>query len=436
MLRNLFFLDKFYLIGFTLLIPTSINLSIAQFLSPVLNAIMGRTDRPELSISAFSIAFSILFLIALPQLRIQQLTIVYFKNFNKLKIHFFVLLMSLICLAVSIFVIFTPVSIFFLENIFGTKGDLRKSVEDGLRIGFYIPVLLILKMHFYGISIVTNKSSLIWIGTIFGFLCACILAVLFFLLGYDGHKIGMSAFSLSLFFETIFICFLVRNELFDKNYSFDKDIFFVGDLFKFFIPLLFAAFLPSFTLPAVNACLTRLDNPEISISAVNVGFGIFGAVSFTINGCQSTILSLISNGYSYIKIREFSYFVGFLTLLLCGSIAWIGPINEFIFINLFNLEDKLFTSTLLVFRLLSFLPPFLVMEQLYVGIIMNSKSTNPIIYINICRFLVLIMTLGTGILIFKNFESYGAIVGGSAWSLTLFFEAIFACLFARNIAKP
>ena len=85
---------------------------------------------------------------------------------------------------------------------------------------------------------------------------------------------------------------------------------------------------------------------------------------------------------------------------------------------------------------LSFLPPFLVMEQLYVGIIMSSKSTNPIIYINICRFLVLIMTLGTGILIFKNFESYGAIVGGSAWSLTLFFEAIFAWLFARKIAKP
>ena len=29
-----------------------------------------------------------------------------------------------------------------------------------------------------------------------------------------------------------------------------------------------------------------------------------------------------------------------------------------------------------------------------------------------------------------------AIVGGSAWSLTLFFEAIFAWLFARKIAKP
>ena len=37
---------------------------------------------------------------------------------------------------------------------------------------------------------------------------------------------------------------------------------------------------------------------------------------------------------------------------------------------------------------------------------------------------------------FNNFESYGSIVGGLAWSLTLFFEAIFAWFFAKNIRKP
>ena len=140
----------------------------------------------KLSISAFSIAFSILFLIALPNLRIQQLTIVYYKNFNKLKIHFFVFLLSFICLTISMLIIFTPISMFFLENIFGTKGDLRDSVEEGLRLGFYIPVLLIFKMHFYGISIVTYRSSLIWFGTIFGFFCACSLAIIFFFMGYKG----------------------------------------------------------------------------------------------------------------------------------------------------------------------------------------------------------------------------------------------------------
>ena len=434
--KNFFFIDRFYLFAFAILVPTSINLSITQFLSPVLNAIMGRTDDPEISISAYSIAISILFLVALPNLRIQQLTIVYYRSINKLKIHFFVILISLICLLISIFIIFTPVSNIFLEKIFATEGELRNNVESCLKTGFYIPFLLVIKMHLYAISIVSSKSSLIWFGTIFGFISTFLLALLFFILGYEGYKLGISAFTYSLFIETILILFLVRKYILDSTSKFVKEIFFVGDLFKFFIPLLFAAFIPAFTMPAVNACLTRLENPEVSISAVNVGFGIFGAVSFTINGCQSTILSLISNGYNYFKIRRFSYFVGFFTLFLCSFIAWINPINHLIFSGIFNLDGELYKSTLIVFRLLSFLPPFLVMEQLYVGIIMNSKSTNPIIYINICRFIVLIITLGSGILIFKNFESYGAIVGGSAWSITLFFEAIFAWIFARKINKP
>ena len=379
MKKNFFLIDKFYLTAFAILIPTSINLSITQFLSPVLNAIMGRTNDPEISISAYSIAISILFLIALPNLRIQQLTIVYYRSINKLKIHFFVVLISIICLLISIFIVYTPISNIFLEKIFATEGELRKNVESCLKIGFYIPFLLVLKMHLYAISIVSSKSSLIWLGTVFGFITTFLLALLFFLLGFEGYQLGMSAFTYSLVLETLLILFLVRKFILDLSSKFVKYIFFVGDLFKFFIPLLFAAFIPAFTMPAVNACLTRLDNPEVSISAVNVGFGIFGAVSFTINGCQSTILSLISNGYNYFKIKSFSYFVGFFTLFLCSLIAWINPINNLIFSGLFSLEGELFESTLIVFRMLSFLPPFLVLEHLYVGILMISKSTNPII---------------------------------------------------------
>ena len=179
------------------------------------------------------------------------------------------------------------------------------------------------------------------------------LAILFYLIGFEGYKLGISSLTYSLVLETLVILFLVRKYLFDDSFIITKDIFLVGDLAKFFIPLFFfAAFIPSFTMPAINACLTRLDNPEVSISAVNIGFGIFGAVSFTINGCQSTILSLISNGYSYLKIRDFSYFVGFITLILCGLIAWINPVNHFILSTIFNIDGDLYNNTLLVFRLL------------------------------------------------------------------------------------
>ena len=55
------FSNKFYLIALAILLPTSINLSITQFLTPILNAFMVRSINPELSISVFSIAMSILF---------------------------------------------------------------------------------------------------------------------------------------------------------------------------------------------------------------------------------------------------------------------------------------------------------------------------------------------------------------------------------------
>ena len=427
------FSDKFYLVALSILIPTSINLSITQFLTPILNSFMVRATNPELSISVFSITMSILFLISLPHLRVQHLTIVYYKNYSKMKIHFFIFSLAIICLIISIFVIFSPAVNFVLDTIFGTSGDMRINVENALKISFFIPFLLIIKMHFYAISIVSSKSNYIWIGTISGFIFSILFASILFFLNFEKYNLGITSYTLASIIETLIIMLLVRKNLFDSKIIFNKDILRLGELTKFFTPLLFAAFLPSFTMPAINACLTRFENPEVAISSVNLGFGIFGAVTFTINGCQSTILSLLANGYRYKDIRNFSYIVGFITLFICSLISWIPLINNFIFSDLFGISGSLLSGTLIVFKLLSILPPFLVMEQIYVGIIMNSKSTNPLFYINICRFLVLIFCLSTGILFFK---SYGPVVGGSAWALTLFFEAIFAWLFARKITLP
>ncbi len=178
-------------------------------------------------------------------------------------------------------------------------------------------------------------------------------------------------------------------------------------LFKFFYPLLFAAFLPGITFPLVNATLSRFENPELSIASVSVGFGIFGTLGFAINGCQSTILSLLTNGYNYIKIRNFSYIIGFITLFICLIAGWVDPISSLIFVKILGLDHQFASNSLLVFRILSFLPPFLVMEQLYVGLIMDSKITTSIIYINICRFGVLIICLYTGILLYKSSGPYG-----------------------------
>jgi len=424
--------DNFFILGLSILIPTAISLSANLFLSPVLNSFMGRTENPELSISVYAISMSILFFIGLPHLRIQQLTIVYYKNFNKITIHYFVFLVGLLCTILSVLIFFTPLNIYLLKLIFGLSGELLSQVNHSLKLSFFIPFILVLKMHFYGIAIVSKESKNIWRGTIFSFLVTILIAIFIFFMRYDGYLIGVLSFSIATLLETFFIAYLVRKQLWDyKRKIFQKDLN-MRVLLNFFYPLLFAAFLPGITFPLVNATLSRFENPELSIASVSVGFGIFGTLGFAINGCQSTILSLLTNGYNYIKIRNFSYIIGFITLFICLIAAWIDPISSLIFEKILGLDEQLASNSLLVFRILSFLPPFLVMEQLYVGLIMDSKLTTSIIYINICRLGVLIICLYTGILLYK---SSGAMVGGLAWGLTLFFESWFAWFFARNLRK-
>ena len=248
------FSDRFYLVALSILIPTSINLSITQFLTPILNSFMVRSTNPELSISVFSISMSILFLISLPHLRVQHLTIVYYKNYSKMKIHFFIFLLAIICLIISIFVIFSPAVNFVLDTIFRTSGEMRINVENALRISFFIPFLLILKMHFYAISIVSSKSNYIWIGTISGFIFSILFASILYFLNFEKYNLGITSYTLASIIETLIIMLLVRKNLFDSKIIINKDILRIGELTKFFTPVLFAAFVPSFTMPAINAC--------------------------------------------------------------------------------------------------------------------------------------------------------------------------------------
>ncbi|MYA59055.1 MAG: hypothetical protein F4X40_00650, partial [Chloroflexi bacterium] len=57
----------------TLLLPASLNLGITHVLAPALNGLMARSVEPEAAIGGYAIAMGVMGLVALPQMRIQQL---------------------------------------------------------------------------------------------------------------------------------------------------------------------------------------------------------------------------------------------------------------------------------------------------------------------------------------------------------------------------
>ena len=60
-------------------------MSVAAILTPAISGILSRSEDPTSVIGGYSLSLSIIMLISLPHLRIQQLTIVYYKNLDVLK---------------------------------------------------------------------------------------------------------------------------------------------------------------------------------------------------------------------------------------------------------------------------------------------------------------------------------------------------------------
>ena len=69
--------------GVTLWLPASVNLGIASLLAPAMNALLARADDPEASIAGFSVALGVITIVALPQFRIQQLTLVFLHDHQR-----------------------------------------------------------------------------------------------------------------------------------------------------------------------------------------------------------------------------------------------------------------------------------------------------------------------------------------------------------------
>ena len=82
-------------------------MTVVTALMPLLSAVLTRTANPEVAIGGYGLALSISMFVSLPQLRIQQLTLVFFDNATSLKelrkfVWMWVILVTGIALAVAI----------------------------------------------------------------------------------------------------------------------------------------------------------------------------------------------------------------------------------------------------------------------------------------------------------------------------------------------
>ena len=185
-------------------------MTVVPILSLLLSAILTRTDNPDAAIGGFSIALGISMFVGLPQLRIQQLTLVFFDNDKSLyQLRKFIVLWLILVTAIALIVVIPGITEFLLNTVFSVTGDLKENAADALVWLIPLPALLVLKMHFYGAVLRINRPRLAWYGTCAGALTVVVVAFgLFRSELVQGASIAAAAMISGTFVEAITLAVL------------------------------------------------------------------------------------------------------------------------------------------------------------------------------------------------------------------------------------
>ena len=418
----------------TLLLPASLNLGITHVLAPALNGLMARSVEPEAAIGGYAIAMGVMGLVALPQMRIQQLTLVFLDDQGSLgRLRRFVAFFALLSGLVAAVVAFTPVLDLLLDGVFATTGVLRAEFAAALVALAPFPVLAIVRTHLYGVALRIGRPRLVWVGTGAGAVTVIVVAALVLWLDPSaGAAIAAIAVTAGAGVESLVLVVGTTGPLRRDLEPSDGSPPTYATLLRFFGPLLVAAFLPSVTQPVINAILTRAPEPEASVAAVSLTFGVNQIFLIALWGVQPTLLALMGRGESPAAARRFANIVGLITIGPAALVAFIPPLTSLVVHDLLGATGRLQEMTEAGLRILALLPPILVQEAIFTSAILRVRRAHFLVYVNAIRLVGLAAILLIGV---NATNLSGGVIGVIAIGGALVIEAIATVAFGLGAQR-
>ena len=309
-----------------------------------------------------------------------------------------------------------------LDGVFATSGTLRAESAAALVALAPFPLLAIVRTHLYGVALRIGRPRLVWIGTASGAVAVLAVAALVLLLNPTaGSQIAAIAVTAGAAVETLVLVAgttgSLRRDLNPGTHAAPT----YGALLRFFGPLLVAAFLPAITQPVINAILTRAPEPEASVAAVSLTFGVNQIFLIALWGVQPTLLALMARGESPLAGRRFANIVGMITVAPAAVVAFIPPLTSLVVHDWLGASGRLQEMTETGLRLLALLPPIFVQEAIFTSALLRVRRAHVLVYVNAIRLVGLIAILLVGV---TATDLPGGVIGVAAIGGALVVEAV------------
>ncbi len=400
-----------YVALLTFFLPIAFATLLVPVANTILNSVIARMSKPEISLAAFAVARSTVFLLQSPTFTIRSsvASLVAGENSHRVVSKFFAGLI-LIMTGLVLLLGYTNFSQLLLGSIMGIEGEVFEYSIMTVRIFCALPIIVGVSEFYHGIAILLRCQKFIPIATSMRTVFTAL--VLFLITPYvhmNGALLGGIVFLLSLTIEVLTLLWRLKKEkgslknaltiqMKEEEY---RDSLSIKEAVRFALPLMTTVAFFYIIRPVVNSALARSSEPATYLAGFEVGYTIIGLIADPVDVLhQCSLLYWNPDDKRSLSVLK-TFFLG-VTLFLASLLIIIGftPIGEWILLKVIKAPANILPTALGVIKV-GFLFIFArACREYYWGTLMRTRQTYLIAISRIINIVILVpaIILGTKLL--------------------------------------
>ncbi len=202
-------------------------------------------------------------------------------------------------------------------------------------------------------------------------------------------------------------------------------------IFRFWVPLAATWLMMSIEGPFLAAIIARLADPKYNLAAYGVAFSFALIIEAPIIMIMSASTALVENRFSFIKLRNYTYWLnGLITLIML--VFLIPDLFYFITRDLIGLPENVARLTFMATLILIPWPGAIGYRRFYQGVLIRNNLTRRVAYGTVIR---LTSMAGTALVLYLYGNLPGVAVGAAALSAGVVSEAAASRLMSWRTVK-
>jgi hypothetical protein len=355
-----------------LYLPLAVSWWLMMMDVPVLNLFLARAPEAELSLAAFGVANSLVFMLEAPIYMMLELSIALSSSRSAFRtLRRFYIVAGLGLTALGLLVLYTPLWRILLQDVMGIPESIAPAAAGTLRILMWWVFPIGWRRVYQGVLVREGQSVIIGVGTV---VRLAVLGVSMYvgqaLIPLPAAYVGALAAGLGVLAETTLIHlvarFSIRQRLPDSEDSPDSLDF--RRLWSLFLPLAMTSVLFQVIPPLVTAGVASAPLAELSLAAWPVAWGlatIFWAPALAL---RQVSVALAHNRGAWRKVSRFVALTG---LALSGTLGLMGltPLLYVVLEHLLGVSGQVASLAAPAVRIMILLPLGYSLHSLYAGLL-------------------------------------------------------------------